>query len=82
MIHPTFWRQPETGTIEKRRAADEKGPIPHDGDLKSGTAFCRTQIATEHIRISLIIQDLNGFACQPDRLPGRARRFPAPEAPR
>src|SRR6478752_1126787 len=28
----------------------------------------RGQIATQHIRISLIIQDLNGFAPQPDRL--------------
>ena len=28
----------------------------------------RIQIATQHIRVSLIIQDLNGFAPQPDRL--------------
>ena len=28
----------------------------------------RTQIAAQHVRISLIVQDLNGFAPQPNRL--------------
>ena len=38
----------------KTKAADEKGPIPHDGDLKSGTAFCCSKVGEEPQELEIV----------------------------
>ena len=35
------------GTVEKTKAADGKGPIPHDGDLKSAETLHRSLLQQE-----------------------------------
>ena len=39
----------------KTKAADEKGPIPHDGDLKSGTAFCCSKVGEEPQELEIVV---------------------------
>ena len=61
------FNEPPAAVEELKVIGDDRvGRIERVGLLKLPAR--RTQIAAQHVRISLIIHDLNGFAPQPDRL--------------